>query len=96
MSYFNASNSFVPLIDEQRVHMSPVYIVSSHLSGVYNETNTVTNYLDGILFIHKNVLFTDVINMYQLNGNTIADKSILMVGTIQYTDHYDQCYFVIH
>ena len=82
MSYFNASNLFVPLIDEQGVHMSPVYIVSSHLSGVYNQTNTVTNYLDGVLFIHKTVLFTDVINMYQLNQNTIAGKSILMVSAM--------------
>ena len=88
MSYFNASNSFVPLIDEQQVHMSPVYIVSSHLTGVYNQTNTVTNYLDGVLFIHKNVLFTDVIKMYQLNGSTIADQSIIMVSAIYYTYHY--------
>ena len=87
MSYFNASNSFVPLIDEQRVHMSPVYIVSSHLTGVYNQTNTVTNYLDGVLFIHKNVLFTDVIKMYQLNGSTTADTSTLMVREIYCIDH---------
>jgi hypothetical protein len=74
---FKQGNNFPPIAGDQVAHLSSNFLVQNALIKNFNQTLTVQNFIEGVTFIHTEVVMSDFRKMYEISSARMMTMNLV-------------------